>query len=200
MECHEFRCSRDIDFLVSKPRGYLDLRAVTRGKDGVHALFSDALEVPRPPRIDQYGIRFPVRVDGETMKIEIIAEGRVSLDRVTGSGGDVSWASIADCFCEKLLANSDRGFDSAFLSRDLVDLGALRFVKGPIPESAWVKSLGAYGVSVVRDLERLATSFLENEEHQGRCFERLDVRNPEEILEGIREILADPRLSHDNPD
>jgi hypothetical protein len=53
--------------------------------------------------------------------------------------------------------------------------------EGPIPEAAWRKAEGAYGPTAARDLERAAERFVEREQHQKRCFERLDVRGREDF-------------------
>jgi len=186
----EYRVSRDVDFLAVDRHGYASLRAEVRER-GVAILFVPGADVqlPREARMDQYGIRLPVVVAGEKLKVEFIAEGRVELDRgQPGLYSDVPWATVLDCFVEKILANSDRWADDAYLSRDLIDLGALTLHEGPIPEAAWLKAEGAYGPTAARDLERAAERFVEREDHQQRCFERLDVRGREELLESIRSL------------
>ncbi len=190
LEHDEFRCSRDVDFLVSDRRGFIELRNLVCSEGGVQRLFQEPQELPREPRVDQYGIRFPVRVDGETVKVEIIAEGRIELDGSVGQRLGAPWATIVDCFAEKLLANSDRGFDDTYLSRDLLDLAMLHEARDGIPDVAWDKARSAYGSSVERDLQRTAALFLKSVDCQRRCFERLDVTTPDTVLAGVRALAT----------
>jgi hypothetical protein len=190
----EYRVSRDIDFLAADTAGYASLRAEVREPGGVARLFSKNANValPREPRIDQYGIRFPAIVDGSQIKVEFVAEGRIGLSAgVPGLFGSVEWASAVDCFTEKLLANSDRWADDAYLSRDLIDLAALRSKEGPIPEVAWSKAVGAYGEVVLRDLNKAAAALLRREAYRQQCFDRLDVCNVDELTATLEVLLAE---------
>ncbi len=195
LELQEFRESLDIDFMCSDPSGYGELRALARSR-GYPALFtaggSDGLAFPRQMRIDQYGIRFPVALNGVTIKVELIREGRIEL----GSGTRPGWSpvdclSISDCCAIKLLANSDRWPDRQVLARDLVDLAALRRAFGPVPDVAWAKAEGAYKSAVRDDLEKALALFTGDLEFQGRCFEGLRVRDRPRILQGISLLAAD---------
>ena len=78
LELDEYRESRDVDFLCSDPEGYSELRfAASRG--GYDALFPrpTGLSFPREMRIDQYGIRFPVEIAGDVIRVELIREARI---------------------------------------------------------------------------------------------------------------------------
>jgi len=188
LEFEEFRESRDVDFLCSYGEGYGELRQLMRS-EGYRGVFSEAgltrLEFSREPQIDQYGIRFPV-LSGDVMaKVELIREARISL----GPPARPSWSpvdclSIADCFAEKLLANSDRWADRQVLSRDLVDLGALCFFEGPVPEAAWQKAERAYRSAVRSDLAKALAAFRGDKAWQQRCWEGLAVTRPRDILDG----------------
>jgi hypothetical protein len=154
LEFGEFRVSKDVDLLATDRPGYAGLRAEVREQGGVTRLFMNGsnVELPREARVDQYGIRFPAIVLGIQVKVEFVAERRIELESgASGRFGSVPWASIADCFSEKLLASSDRWADDTYLSRDLIDLAALRMHEGPIPEAVWQKVVAAYGAPVVRD-------------------------------------------------
>lgn len=150
----EIRESADLDFVGSSTTGYAELRSRVR-EHGVAGLLRPGavLDVPRPPTADQYGIRFPVRVVGRDVKVELIVEARIQLEAaVHESFSELPCLSARDCYAEKLLACSDRGGDPSTLFRDLVDLAILRERWGPIPGPAWSLAEGAYGASIRRDL------------------------------------------------
>jgi hypothetical protein len=195
LELDEYRDSLAIDFLCSDAEGYGDLRfaASLRGYD---ALFKPEarreLRLPREMRIDQAGIRFPVELEGSMIRVELIREARIELD----PGARLDWCpvrclSVPDCYAEKLLANADRWADRQALSRDLIDLSALRRKRGAIPESAWTKVQAAYRAAGRDDLLKALLAFLENEPHQQRCFKGLNIEAPAEILAGVSQLLMD---------
>jgi hypothetical protein len=195
LQLDEYRESRDIDFLCSDREGYTELR--TDASMGGHAvLFKpdavDQLRFPREMRIDQYGIRFPVEVEGEMIRVELIREARIELDPgVRPEWSPVDCLSLTDCQAEKLLANSDRWADRQVLSRDLIDLGALRSRCGPFPEVAWAKAEHAYSLTIRNDLSKALAAFAGDDSHQRRCFEGLQIDRPEEILDGLSRLRAD---------
>jgi hypothetical protein len=193
----EYRLSRDVDFLAVDQQGYASLRAEVREPGGVRRLFHKdcPIELPGEARIDQYGIRFPAVVGSTRIKVEFVAEGRIALSPgEAGPIASVPWAAIVDCYAEKLLANSDRWADDAFLSRDLIDLAALRLHVGSIPELAWEKARKAYGLTVVHDLEKAATAFERRLEHRRTCFERLDVRGADALAPFVEALRVESRL------
>jgi hypothetical protein len=191
----EFRESADVDFLVSDPAGYAALRSRAR-EQGAAALFRDpgAVHLPRPPSTDQYGIRFPVEVDGRLVKVELVREGRIPLDGgVRPEWSPVDCLALDDMVAEKLLANSDRWLDRGVLSRDLIDLAVLRAREGPLPARAWQKASAAYGPSVRSDLRRAAAAFRGEDASlwRTRCFEGLAIEDPAPVLSGVAALLAD---------
>lgn len=186
--------SEDLDFVCSDRARYAQLRHVAT-REGYPGLFDEqalaSLSLPREIRADQYGIRFPVEHQGSMVKIEIIREARIDLDAgVTPSWSPVTCLARVDCFATKLLANSDRWADRQALSRDLIDIAALRTNHGPIPDEAWTKARGAYGNSVLEDLRRSIANLLDNESYRDRCFRGLGIEDGESIVTGI-ECLAD---------
>lgn len=190
LELGEYRESKDIDFLCSDPQGYADLR-FEASRHGYPALFTaeglQRLRFPREMRIDQYGIRFTGALDSTALRIELIREARIELD----PGARPAWSpvdclSIPDCCAEKLLANSDRWADRQILSRDLMDLAALRAHCGPVPDAAWRKAESAYKSAAKEDL-RKALAFLGG--HSGylqQCFQGLSVRDSSDLLRGLK--------------
>ncbi len=154
----EYRLSRGLDFICSDAEGYAELRFSVRER-GYDALFPAARRTdpgfPWEIRTDQDGLRFPVRVEGVSIRVEMIREGRITL----GVAEHAAWTtvpllSMADAFAEKLLANSDRWADRDDLARDLVDLAVLRMAHGPIPETAWAATERAYRSGPITDLRK----------------------------------------------
>jgi hypothetical protein len=89
-----------------------------------------------------------VVVDGFTIKLEVVAEGRIMLDPPRFLDFlPVPCLSAVDCWAEKLLANAVHGVspmenrwpDDRIRSRDLIDLAVLR-LSSPIPEVAIEKA------------------------------------------------------------
>lgn len=195
LELDEYRESLDVDFLCSAAEGYAELRfqASSRGYDSLFkAQARPGLHLPREMRIDQYGIRFPVEIEGGLIRVELIREARIGLDAgVRPDWSPVDCLSITDCYAEKLLANSDRWADRQVFSRDLIDLGALRWKNGPVPDCAWAKVEPAYKAAARDDLRKALTAFLGDAAHQRRCFEGLRIDEPDEILAGMETLLQE---------
>jgi hypothetical protein len=192
LDLDEYRESRDVDFLCADAEGYADLRfaATTRAYD---ALFNpgsrNGIHFPREMKIDQYGIRFPVEIDGDTIRVELIREARIGL----GPGVRPSWSpvdclAVPDCYAEKLLANSDRWADRQFLSRDLIDLSVLRSRLGPVPDEIWGKVERAYKTSGRNDLLKAIQVFNRDESYRQRCFQGLHLDDPARVLAGMDQL------------
>lgn len=195
LELGEYRESKDIDFLCSDPEGYADLRFAA-SRQGYPALFTadglERLQFPREMRIDQYGIRFTGVLGTTALRIELIREARIEL----GPGERPSWSpvdclSIPDCYAEKLLANSDRWADRQFLSRDLMDLAALRARCGPIPDVAWRKVEAAYKSAPVEDLRKALALVDGDPGYRQRCWQGLKVEDPTNLLKGLARLGQD---------
>ena len=158
LRCGEFRVSRDVDFLCASRDGYRRLRQRVHEK-GLSGLFVAPVLVVRALRVDRYGIRGAVEVDGAPMKLELVSEGRIDLEGQDDPALPVGRLSDADLVAEKLLANEDRFLDDAALGRDAIDLVMLEQTLGGLPQAAWDKARGAYGPSVddawARGLQRL---------------------------------------------
>ncbi len=200
LELQEYRISKDIDFLCSDAEGYAQLR-LAASQRSYAALFTEAgqarFRFPREIRVDQYGIRFPLVYGDDSLAVELIREARIELD----PGKRPPWSpvdclSIDDCYAEKLLANSDRWADRQVLSRDLVDLAALRGQLGPIPEAAWRKAEAAYKSAPETDLVKALNTFTEDAAHRRRCFDGLSVVAVPRILNGFALLRQDLGLPH----
>jgi hypothetical protein len=195
LDLDEYRESYDIDFLCSDAEGYADFRFITSSR-GYDALFKPearkAFQFPREMRTDQYAVRFPVEIDGSMIRVEMIREARIELDPgVRPEWSPVDCLSLADCYAEKLMANCDRWADRQVLSRDLIDLSALRGAAGPIPEIAWQKVEGAYRTYGRNALLKALLAFTGDAVHQQRCFQGLQIDHPKEILSSAAQLILD---------
>lgn len=192
LDLEEYRESHDVDFLCADAEGYAELRfeAATRSYGALFGPGSrDGLHFPREMRIDQYGIRFPVEVEGDTIRVELIREARIGLEPgVRPSWSPVDCLVVPDCYAEKVLANSDRWADRQFLSRDLIDLSVLRSRIGPIPQTAWDKVERAYKTAGRDDLRKAIAAFTEDGAHRQRCFQGLQIDDPARVLEGVNQL------------
>jgi len=199
LDLDEYRESEDVDFLCSDPAGYAEIRfAAATG--GFPALFTSEglgeLQFPREMRIDQYGIRFQLLHRSRPLKVEIIREARIELDAgIRPEWSPVDCLSVPDCYAEKLLANSDRWADRQVLSRDLIDLAALRAGIGPIPAESWKKVETSYRSAAASDLGKALELFLGNAEYQQRCFQGLRIEKAGTLLQGVSQILGEPPYS-----
>ena len=160
LACDEYRLSRDVDFLCPYGDAFSQLH---RGvfDDGYEALFDlrkcDGLSFTRDMRTDRDSVRFAVQ-NGETvLKVEIVAEGHISLEPpIQPAWSPVPCLSLVDQVTEKLLANGDRWADRSVDSHDLVDLAMLK-LKTSFPEAALTKAESAY--PTIEPLERSISAF-----------------------------------------
>lgn len=188
LQHEEYRLSKDIDFMCSMTNGYHLLRQKVAAM-GYDVIFSsrDRLILPNEIQANQYGIRFPVIIDGTTIKLEMVSEGRIQL----GEPDYPSWSPVPclnqiDIFAEKLLANADRWPSELVNSRDLIDLAMLRLAS-PIPQTAIDKAESAY--QVIEPFKRAIQYFQEHPEYRQRCYGALSIETPDKIINGI-DLLA----------
>lgn len=182
----EYRESVDIDFLVSDPAGYRELRQLLTGLDGLAPITRQGampLELLREVRADQYGIRTQVRMDGHAIKFEIVREARIlfqepeSQDQICG----VSTLTLLDLAASKMLANSDRQADDGVFSRDIIDLAMLN-LKLPQLQEALAKAIEAYGSSVARDLAKAIDRMQNRQGWLDRCMKAMAMDMPKVVL------------------
>lgn len=190
----EYRESLDIDFLVSDPAGYRELRQALTGQAELTAIVraGSRLVLAREIRADQYGIRTMLDVGGVQIKFEIVFEGRIALqppgpeDRICG----VATLTRLDMATSKLLANSDRWSDDAVFSRDLIDLAMLN-PSSQMLKQAIGKASTAYGESIERDLKKAIESLKKRRGRLSECMTSLKMDAvPEAVLwDRIRALL-----------
>ncbi len=182
LRCGEFRISRDVDFLCASREGYRLLRERVYHK-GARALFSREVTVRREARVDRYGIRTAIEVEGEPIKFEVVSEGRIDLTGEVDPTLPVARLTDADLVAEKLLANEDRYLDDSALGRDAIDLLVLERTLGSLPESAWAKARAAYGPSVHNAWGRALRRLRDRPEMLARGFDTMAV------LPAVREVI-----------
>lgn len=182
----EYRESVDIDFLVSDIASYRNLRQLLAGPAGLAAIVADgarALNPLRDLRMDQYGIRTQIDVDGQPIKFEIVFEARMTLDAATDDDAicGISTLTVRDMAASKLLANSDRWRDESVFNRDLIDLAMMRLPL-PVLRSAILKAETAYGVSIRENLADAIGKVQSKPAWLERCMQVMAVQGPKALV------------------
>jgi hypothetical protein len=182
----EYRESVDMDFMVSNTANYGKLRAMLSGPAGIAPIFMHGQQLvsqTRDVRADQYGIRTVLAVAEQPIKLKIILEGRVALERPAPEDQlcGVATLTLLDMATTKLLANSDRWADDAVFNRDLIDLAMMQ-----IPENLMSRAIGkasaAYGESVARDLNKAIDRMLTRQGWLERCMQSLSITIPKAVI------------------
>ena len=185
----EYRESVVVDFLCADIAGYRTIRsAITPSAFG--PVFAHPPELMREIRADRYGIRTWLRVEGRPLELEIVSEGRVTLNGERDPAFPVDVLDRPSCVVEKLLANSDRGRDAAAEARDLIDLAFMANgwvdVDLPVALSA---AESAYGASVRRDLAFALARFSDGAVRE-RCLASLAITDEATLDAGLVRLAA----------
>jgi len=193
----EFRESVDVDFLVADVASYRNLRQLLTGANGIAAIVregADPLTQAREVRTDQYGIRTMLRVADQTIKFEIVLEGRIELadpganDEVCG----VATLTPLDMATTKLLANSDRWGDDGVFSRDIIDL-AMMNPSLVLLRQAVAKAETAYGQAIRQDIEKALQRLQNRHGWLERCMQTMAMSLPKAVvwqrLRALRRVL-----------
>lgn len=165
----EYRECVAVDFICASQEGYRRLRNVIT-QESLGALLKQPVPHRREVRADRYGIRTFLAIDDTPIKLEIVSEGRISVEGASESAFPIPCLSRVDMFAEKLLANTDRGLDRSALSRDIVDIAMMVRHWGDIPRTAWDKARGAYGESVAK-IFRSTLMLIEDAGYLGKCLD-----------------------------
>ena len=182
----EYRESLDVDFLVSDPDGFRQLRQLLAHGRSLAPIVRANAPVPaldRDVRVDQYGIRTAVEIGGVVIKFEIVREARIILD-APGRGDElcgVATLTVVDFAASKLLANSDRGMDDSTFARDVIDL-AMMAPRLPLLRQALGKAEQACGDAIRRDLVRAIDRLRERQGRLERCMLAMEMRTPRALL------------------
>jgi hypothetical protein len=176
----EYRESLDIDFLVSDPQGYRNLRTLLARAGSLAPILRPGmrLDETRALRADQYGLRTQVHIGERPIKFEIVFEARIALEAPSASDTvcGVATLSHVDLAAEKWLANADRWADDSVFSRDLVDL-AMHPGPAATLRAALVKAEAAYGREVRRTLLAAVGALRARRGRLDACLAALAVRN-----------------------
>jgi len=179
MRYGEYRESVDIDFMCSDPNGFQEMRRMLDARTDLGPIQLDGTpswQLAREVRADGYGIRTTLLVDGQTIKFEIVKEGRIEFakpgrnDVICG----IRTLTPLDMAASKLLANADRWRDDGVFSRDLIDL-AMMSLRLPLFRQALAKAEGAYGHVVQESLDKAIDRFQNHLGHAERCMEVMSI-------------------------
>ena len=190
----EYRESVDIDFLVSDPTGYRELRQRLRGARDLSALTRAGFEpivCVREIRADQYGIRTFLDVPETPIKFEIVREDRIQFEapRRTEQVCGIPTLSRLDLAACKLLANADRWRDDSVFARDVIDLAMLELPPRDL-RPALDKVIPAYGAGVVADMQKALASLRQRPDWLQRCMQALSINLPPALLQQKLRSLA----------
>jgi len=182
----EYRESVDIDFLVSDIQCYRDLRQKLTSPGGLKAITREAaapLTQIREIRADQYGIRTLLQVAEQPIKFEIVLEGRIPLEKPGAADEICGIATLTplDLLTSKLLANSDRWNDDGVFNRDVIDL-AMMTPALPLLRKAIAKAEQAYGLSILRDLDKAIARLQTRPDWMDRCMKAMAMTIPKAVL------------------
>jgi hypothetical protein len=119
-------------------------------ENSLGALLVEPLPLAREVRADRYGIRTFFDSEGEKVKFEVVAEGRIVLTAKTLPELPLLCLDQVSCFAEKLLANADRWADRSVLSRDIIDIAFMVSHWGKIPQEALDIAENAYGTKYIQ--------------------------------------------------
>lgn len=199
LELDEYRESVDIDFLCADTAGYRAIRE-TVDNTSFGALFSTQPELLREIRADRYGVRSWLNVEGKPIKLEIVSEGRIALSGTRINKLPVPVLDRRSCLAEKLLANTDRGRDTAHRSRDVIDLA---YMMADRPDTDLHNALkiaqSAYGSSVLRELE-FALNKIQEHGYQEQCSDSLLLEFPDRLSLGISQLVTFFQAFQASPD
>lgn len=185
----EYRLSRDIDFLCPYGTDFSRLRVALYDQEFDALFVRDQLrgvQLLGELRTDRDGVRFALGLGQQTLKFEIVAEGRIPLDAPTyPDWSPIPCLSLIDQIAEKLLANGDRWADTSTDSRDLIDLAVLK-LKTEFPQAAITKAESAY--RCIDPLRRAIQNFQAKPDYRLRCYERLAVQSPIAVIDGLDQL------------
>lgn len=188
----EYRQSLDVDFLCADVDGYRELRNGFFEHSGVSFLFSADVTPLREVRADATAVRMFLEFKGQRIKFEIVREARIELEGEPHPDLIVPTLCVRDMFAEKLLANSDRGYDRAVAYRDVIDLGHLVAAHGGLDTNAVVKAERAYGADIQRKMRGVLNLLIDRKElrHAATVLD-MDYERTVQVVEGLRQAARE---------
>lgn len=188
----EYRESVNIDLICSSVDGYRDIREQVNIQDQSW-LFKQPVQIVREPRVDRFGIRMMVGVDGVAIKIDILFAGQIDLDEpLSDDVIEGVWTlTKEDLVATKLMANADRYADDSVMSCDLIDLAMLS-ENGDLPEIGISKARRAYGESIDKAFTRGKELLLERDGHLVKCMSAMKMKmEPDVLLKRVQRLHLD---------
>jgi len=190
LELNEYRDSLDIDLLCADKVGYRNIRSQI-SEHSLGALLKFPLPLAREVRADRYGIRTFFDIEGEKVKFEIVAEGRITLTAEELPNVPIPCLDRVSCFAEKLLANADRWADRSVLSRDIIDIAFMVSHWGNIPQEAFVIAENAYGTSVNKSLKKAVELVQSDHSYLEQCIAIMAITDIEPLLNGLNMVAGE---------
>lgn len=141
-----YRHTSDIDFICSDIQGYRNLRRAINPSAVGHGDLGEIshLSPSRDIRANQYSIRTAINIDGTLIPFEIVVEARIDVDGYFNSELGVPVLETKYLIIEKLLANTDRGYDNSTSNRDIIDLAMMIQNFGSITDEMWATAEQVY--------------------------------------------------------
>lgn len=192
----EFRESRDIDFLVSSPRGIRQIRESINPKS-LGKIFKRPITLVREPVSDRDAVRTYITEDqkSDPIKFDIIYEGRIQVEGVMNSSLGVPTLTASCAVAEKLLANADRGLDRLFRSRDVIDLAFISLdLDDATFRTGYELAEKVYGKTILRDLNEVIKRLELDAKYRRECLKELLIDDPKRLRDGLARLRALKRL------
>lgn len=186
----EFRESRDIDFLVSNPKGLRMIRETVNDRS-LGSLFTEPVFLEREVRTERDAIRTFIREEAgvDPIKFEIILEGRIPL---SGDFDGTLGVPILDPGCavaEKLLANADRGRAKEYRSRDIIDLAFVSLVfDDETFRTGYAMAKLPYGKSIARELTECLRMLELDAKYRAQCVSDLAIEDTKALRKGLARL------------
>jgi hypothetical protein len=154
-------------------------------------LFRQKIHLEREVRTGRDSIRTFVRDDDSAppIKLEIVVEGRITLEGRYDAALGVPILSPACAVAEKLLANADRGRGKEHRSRDAVDLA---FLSLALDDEAFLAGYELarvpYGGCVKRELAEALKMLEFDARYRALCVEDLLVADTKALKNGLQRL------------
>ena len=186
----EFRESRDIDFLVSSPRGIRQIRE-TVGPGSLGKILKAPITLVRELVSERDAVRTYITDDpkSDPVKFEIIYEARIAVDGAMNQALGVPTLTASCAVAEKLLANADRGLDKLFRSRDVIDLAfACIGLDRATFKAGFELAEKVYGSAILRDLNEAIKRLELDAKYRSECVRELSIEDPKRLREGLAKL------------
>ena len=188
LKYQQLRYSNDIDFLIN-PKNYQQIKLAINS--GEKVFLTEQNLIVGKPRIDRYGIRYPLTAITEDreidLKLEIVAEYSLMITEPSRYL-NIPCLNYEDRVVSKLIANADRWVDKSKFSRDLIDLAIIAQTEKELPPKAIAKANDIYS-DAERCLKSAIEQFQTQTEYRQKCYERLQISQPDLIINGL-DLLA----------